>query len=244
LPAVSGAIWKNVEDIQLPDDFLVKRPIKTVRVAIRLLREEFGNRVGIIGKIYGPWSLAFHTFGISEFLLDTIRDPQKVKAILHRLKEVSLIFADAQIEAGVDALNVCDHITGNLVNPKAYPQFLLEIHQEFSKKISCPLILHCCGKTLDRIEYFNQSGMACYNFESANDAKAMRAQSNMVLLGNINNVHTILEGSKEDVKKEVFYALDAGIEIIGPECAVPVNGKLANIIAIREAVEEYFEKKK
>jgi [methyl-Co(III) methanol-specific corrinoid protein]:coenzyme M methyltransferase len=242
LPAVAGHIWKDVDDINIPDDFLEKQPIKTVLEAIRLLKEEFGDRVGIVGKIYGPWSLAFHTFGISEFLLDTVMDPQKVKAILHRLKEIPLIFAKAQIEAGADALNVCDHITGDLVSPEAYPQFLLEIHQEFSQKIPCPLILHCCGKTLDRIEYFNQSGMACYNFESANDAKKMRAKSNMVLLGNINNIQTILQGSKKDVKKEVFYALDAGIEIIGPECAVPVNGKLSNIIAVREAVEEYFQK--
>jgi [methyl-Co(III) methanol-specific corrinoid protein]:coenzyme M methyltransferase len=85
--------------------------------------------------------------------------------------------------------------------------------------------------------------MACYNFESANDAREMRARSDMVLLGNINNTQTILHGSKNDVRKEVFYALDAGIEIIAPECAVPVNGKLSNIIAIREAVEEYFQKK-
>lgn len=244
LPAIAGKIWKEVDEIKIPDDFLEKQPIKTVLDAIRLLKEEFGDRVGIVGKIYGPWSLAFHTFGISEFLLDTVLDPQKVKAILHHLKEVALIFANAQIEAGADALNVCDHITGDLVNPEAYPQFLLEIHHEFSQKIPCPLILHCCGKTLDRIEYFNQSGMACYNFESANDAKEMRAKSNMVLLGNINNIQTILQGSIEDVKKDVFYALDAGIEIIAPECAVPVNGKLSNIIAIREAVEEYFEKRK
>ncbi len=244
LPAVAGSIWKGVEDIRIPDDFLEKQPIITVLDAIRLLREKFGTRVGIVGKIYGPWSLAFHTFGISEFLLDTVENPQKVKAILHRLKEIPLVFANAQIEAGADALNVCDHITGDLVSPMTYPQFLLEIHQEFSRKIACPLILHCCGKTLDRIEYFNQSGMACYNFESANDAKEMRAKSNMVLLGNINNIQTILQGSIEDVKEEVFYALDAGIEIIAPGCAVPVNGKLSNIIAIREAVEEYFEKRK
>ena len=94
LPAVAGSIWKDVEDIRIPDDFLERPSIKTVLDAIRLLREEFGTRVGIIGKVYGPWSLAFHTFGIAEFLLDTVEDPQKVKAILHRLKEIPLIFAN------------------------------------------------------------------------------------------------------------------------------------------------------
>jgi len=244
LPVIAGYIWKEVDDIEIPADFLEKQPTRTVLEAIRMLREEFGERVGIIGKVYGPWSLAYHTFGIEQFLIDTVMDPEKAKAILHRLKEIPLMFAKAQIEAGADALNYCDHITGDLVNPEAYPQFLLEIHQEASKKISCPLILHCCGKTLDRIKYFNKNGMECYNFESANDAVEMRSKADMVLLGNINNAQTIYRGTKEDVRREVFYALDAGVEIIGPECAVPVNGKLSNIIAIREAVEEYYEQKR
>ena len=244
LPVVAGYIWKEVDDIHIPDDFLEKKSIRTVTEAIRLLREEFGDKVGIIGKVYGPWSLAYYTFGIEPFLINTILDPEKVKAILHRLKEIPLIFAKAQIEAGADALNVCDHITRALIGPEAYPKFLLEIHQELSEKISCPLILHCCGKTLDRVEHFNKSGMECFNFESANDAIEMRSKATVVLLGNINNPQTIYQGTKEDVKREVFYALDAGVEIIGPECAVPVNGKLSNIIAIREAVEEYYEQKR
>lgn len=244
LPAIAGHIWREVNDIHIPDDFLEKQPIKTVIGAIRLLREEFGERVAIIGKVYGPWSLAYHTFGIEPFLMDTILDPGKVKAILHRLKEIPLMFAKAQIDAGADALNVCDHITRALIGPEAYPQFLLEIHQEMSKKIFCPLIFHCCGKTLDRIKYFNENGMECYNFESANDAMEMRNEATMVLLGNINNAQTIYQGTRDDVRREVFYALNAGVEIIGPECAVPVNGKLSNIIAIWEAVEEYYEKKK
>jgi len=172
--------------------------------------------------------------------VNTIEDPEKVKAILHRLKEIPLMFAQAQIEAGVDALNVCDHITRALVSPRAYPEFLLEIHQEMSREIPCPLILHCCGPTLDRVGYFNESGMECFNFDSTNNLQEMRAKAKMVLLGHINCPQTLYKGTKEDVRKEVFAALDAGVEIIGPECAMPVNGKLSNLIAIREAVEEYY----
>jgi [methyl-Co(III) methanol-specific corrinoid protein]:coenzyme M methyltransferase len=37
----------------------------------------------------------------------------------------------------------------------------------------------------------------------------------------------------------VFAALDAGIDIIAPECAVPVTAPLANVVAIPEAVIDY-----
>jgi [methyl-Co(III) methanol-specific corrinoid protein]:coenzyme M methyltransferase len=240
LPAIAGHIWNEVEDIRIPDDFLERPTIRAVLDAIRILRDQFGDRVGIIGKVYGPWSLAYHAFGIEPFLMDTIADPERVDAILAGLLPIPLQFAKAQIEAGADALNLCDHITGDLIGPEAYPRFLLEPHRQLRAQIPCPLILHCCGKTLDRIGSFNQSGITCFNFESANDARAMRARTPMVLLGNINNARTLYQGSREDVWREVYYALDAGVEIIGPECAVPVNSKLANIIAIREAVEAYF----
>lgn len=242
LPAIDGQIWSEADEIEIPDDFLERPTIKAVLDSIRMLRGEFGERVGIIGKVYGPWSLAFHTFGIEPFLMDTISDPGKVACILSRLLQIPLMFGRAQIEAGADALNVCDHITGDLVRPEAYPRYLVGLHRELSAKLPCPLILHCCGKTLDRVGYFNENGMTCYNFESANDAREMRAKASMVLLGNINNAQTLLKGTREDVRREVFYALEAGVEIIGPECAVPVNSKLANIIAIREAVEEYHER--
>lgn len=239
LPAVRKPLWKHPDEIRIPDDFLDRPTIKVVIEAIRLLKQEVGERVAIIGKVYGPWSLGYHSFGLSEFLISTIKDPAKVDAILERLTNVTLQFARAQIEAGADALTFGDHITADLIRPDAYPRFLLGIHQEMSRIIDVPLIFHCCGKTSDRIEYFNENGMTAFHFESANDAFEMKANARMVLVGNINNTRTLLEGTAEDVRREVFYALDAGVDIIAPECAVPLDCKLENTRAIRDSVDEY-----
>lgn len=239
LPAVRRPIWTHPDEIWIPDDFLERPTIKVVTEAIRMLKREVGDRVAIIGKVYGPWSLGYHAFGLQEFLKSTIKDPAKVDAILERLKNVTLSFAQAQIEAGADALTFGDHITADLIRPDAYPRFLLGIHQEMSRTIDVPLIFHCCGKTSDRIEYFNENGMAAFHFESANDAVEMKATAKMVLIGNINNPRTLLEGSTEDVRREVFSALDAGVDIIAPECAVPLNCRLANIKAVRDSVDQY-----
>lgn len=237
------SIWKRPDDVAVPENFLDHPAIRTVVEAIRILRAEVGDRVGIIGKVYGPWSLAYHMFGLQPFLLATIRDPAAVDAMLERLKAATVLFGRAQIKAGADALTLGDHITANLIRPDAYPRFLLELHRQLVRELPVPLIFHCCGKTSDRIGYFDESGMAAFHFDSANDARDMRAKSRMVLIGNINNVRTLLEGTPEDVRREVFYALDAGIEIIGPECAVPVGAKLSNIVAVREAVEDYYRRR-
>ncbi|MBM3572316.1 MAG: MtaA/CmuA family methyltransferase [Alphaproteobacteria bacterium] len=240
LPVVRSSIWKHPDEADIPKDFLDRPAIRSVIEAIRILRAEVGDRVGIIGKVYGPWSLAYHMFGVQRFLLATARDPEAVDAMLARLKAATVLFGRAQIEAGADALTLGDHITANLVRPDAYPRFLLGLHRELVRELPVPMIFHCCGKTSDRIGYFNDSGVAAFHFDSANDARDMRAKARMVLIGNINNVLTLLEGGPEDVRWEVFHALDAGIEIIAPECAVPVGAKLANIVAVRDAVENYY----
>lgn len=244
LPAILGHIWDHPDQIQVPDDFLDRLEIRTVLDSIRMLREELGDKVAVFGKAYGPWSLAYHFFGIEPFLVDTFRDPPKVHAIMERLKAFTITFGRAQIDAGADALNVCEHITADLVRPEAYSTYLLEVDREIAAEFSVPVILHCCGKTLDRVDLFNQNGFACFNFESANDAFEMRAEADMVLCGNINNPNTILSGTPQDVEREVFYALDAGVEILAPECAAPVNGRLANITAVREARDKYYEQGK
>jgi len=240
LPAILSFIWEDPEDIVVPDDYLDRIEIKTTLDSIRMLREEVGDKVAIIGKTHGPWTLGYHLFGIQNFLMSTVEDPPKVHAILAGLKELQLTYAKAQIEAGIDILQISNHITADLVRPEAYTTFLNKVDREIAEEISVPIMLHCCGHTLDRVELFNNNGWQGYNFESANDAREMRAKATMCLAGNINNPQTILQGTPEDVERECFYALDAGVDMLAPECAAPVNGKLANVIAVREARDRYY----
>ena len=65
LPAILGHIWKDPEEIKVPDDFLARLEITTVLDSIRMLRDELGDEVAIFGKAYGPWSLAYHSLALN-----------------------------------------------------------------------------------------------------------------------------------------------------------------------------------
>ena len=240
MPACEKAIWEKAADIDIPDDFLDRPSIRVVLEAIRILKREVGDRVAVIGKVFGPWSLAYHCFGLPLFLKSTIKNPDEVDAILEALMEPAILFAHAQIEAGADALCWAAHITADLIRPEAYPRHLCAIDQRLVAAIDAPLILHCCGRTMDRAGYFSESNMAAFHFESQNDPFEMRQISDMVLIGNINNTDTLVGGTRQDVCREVFRALDAGIDIIAPECAVPLIAPMENIKAVRDCVDEYF----
>ncbi len=65
----------------MPDDFVEQPTIRTVTGAMRILRRRFPD-VAIVGKVYGPWSVAYQMVGIEPFLMDTILDPDKVRRYL------------------------------------------------------------------------------------------------------------------------------------------------------------------
>jgi [methyl-Co(III) methanol-specific corrinoid protein]:coenzyme M methyltransferase len=242
---MGNPIWKSAEDIKIPVDFLEHQDNLTITRSIEILKKEVGDEVAIVGKTMGPWTLAYHVFGVEPFLLLSIDDPQKTLECLHKLKEITVLFGQAQIDSGADVLVVPDHATGDLVSGEYYKRFLLEIHQELVERLPVPLILHICGKTVDRMPYIAQNGMAAFHFDSKNDPQeAMDAvQGGINLVGNINNPETLYSKGINDVKEEVFRALDAGVQLIAPECAIPLKTKIENLLAIPEAVQEWVSRK-
>ncbi len=234
-------IWREPGDIRLPSDFLNHSDIRCVLEAIRILKREFGGRVAIIGKTLGPWTMAYHCLGLEPFLLMTVDDPDKARLCLDKLKELTVLFGLAQIEAGVDALTLPDHATGDLVSAGYYRTFLRDIHAEFAERLPVPLILHICGRTLDRMEDIAQTGMAAFHFDSKNPPlESMRIAGNRIaLVGNVNNPATLLKKGPEEVRQEVFDGLAAGVQLIGPECAVPLQTPVENLKEITRAVRDW-----
>ena len=234
-------IWRGPDDITIPPDFLEHRDTMAITGSIEILKREFGDEIAIIGKTMGPWTLCYHVFGVENFLLMTVDAPDDALRALHKLKEVSVLFGRAQIAAGADVLTFPDHATGDLVSPEYYRRFLLEIHQEMAERLDAPLILHICGRTVDRMPYIAQTGMAAFHFDSKNgpeeSMKAVGARIKMI--GNINNPVTLYMKEPDEVRVEVYTALDAGVHIVAPECAIPLKVKLENLIEIPRAAKAW-----
>ena len=238
---MNDPIWHGPDDIVIPPDFLTHPDTKCVLDAIRFLRREFGDEVAIIGKTMGPWSLGYHCFGVEPFLLMSLDDPDKTKLCLDRMKEATIQYGVAQIEAGADALTLPDHATGDLVSGEYYDRYLKDMHTEFVDQIPIPLILHICGRTVDRMEYIAQTGMAAFHYDSKNQPQESIdiIKNRISLVGNINNPETLFSKGPEVVREEVYRNLDAGVNLVGPECAIPLQTSLENLKEISRAVQDW-----
>lgn len=230
----------TARDIHLPADILRHPALVVVLDALKLLRERYPD-VALVGKVFGPWTLAYHLFGVERFLMMTLDDPDEVHRILEMLMPLPELFARKQLEAGADVITLADHATGDLVAPEMYRDFLWPLHKTLAKVISGPVILHICGDTLDRIPWISRSGLECFHFESKVPAAKARwaAGDRIALMGNINNPRTLLHGTPEDVAAEVEAALNAGVEIVAPECAVPLTTPTENLRAVAEAARAW-----
>lgn len=248
MPDVVGKLCRTVDDIRIPSDLLSHPACRVVLDALRILRKQYPD-VALIGKVFGPWTLAYHLFGVQDFLMMTIDDPAQVGDILRRLQPVAVLFAKAQLEAGADAITLADHATGDLVSGATYREMLWPIHCELAAAIPGPVILHICGNTADRLAAIAHTGFACFHFDSKVPARRAReivdaqgrtddGSRRIALMGNINNPDTLLRGTPDDVAREVRECLAQGIEIIGPECAVPLTTPTVNLQAIVSSVEQ------
>jgi [methyl-Co(III) methanol-specific corrinoid protein]:coenzyme M methyltransferase len=238
MPDVKEFPNADFSDIVVPQDFLEKPSCRVVLDAISTLRRHVGGKVAIIGKVMGPWTLSYHMAGTQNFLLAVgMGESGKVTRMLRQLIPASIAFVNAQFAAGADIVVLADHATRNLVGPHHYKEYLLPIHQEIMAQVGGPIILHVCGNCSDRLELFADSGVDAYHFEWQVDSReAVRRIGNRVsLAGNINNAQTLLQGTPDDVYRQARYAIDAGVHLIGPECAIPLSTPIENLRAIVEA---------
>lgn len=241
MPAQKYLPGHQVDDFFMPGDFLDRAPIKALLDSIKLLRKRLGNEAFIFGKVMGAWTLGLHLCGTENFLIDTVLEKEKIHYLLGKYKQITKVFAQAQLEAGADMITMADHITGDLASKETYVEFLQPIHKRLLKLFDKnTFVLHCCGKTLDRISLFADAGFDLFHFESKNDkAQAIAAAGDMMLTGNISNTDTLFLGSPSDVEQEVKQILASGINLVSPECAIPLQVKNENLLAISKTVQEW-----
>ena len=235
--------YADFSDIRVPENILEKPSMRVVLDALSILRRTVGDGAAIVGKVMGPWTLSYHMAGTQNFLLQIgMGESEKVVNMMRQLMPVTIAFARAQFQAGADVVVLADHVTGDLAGPYHYRELLQPIHKEITSQVGGPLILHVCGNCIDRLELFAEAGFEAYHFEWQMDAKVVveKVGNRMSLVGCINNPQVLYQGTPDDAYAQARYAIEAGVNIIGPECAIPLATPLENLKAIVSAIQEGY----
>ena len=229
--------------VKVPENLLEKPSIKVLLETISVLKKNLKNNVAIIGKVMGPWTLSYHMAGTENFLLTIgLKEHDKVRSMLDALLPVTIDHANAQFQAGADTVVIADHATGSLISPAHYEELLLQYHKIICAEVNGPLILHVCGPCGDRLQMFASTGIAAYHFEYQVGPKyaVEEVGDQIALCGAVNCPQVLLQGTPEDAYKQTRECIDAGVDIICPECAIPCSTPLENLRAIVAAAKEGY----
>jgi [methyl-Co(III) methanol-specific corrinoid protein]:coenzyme M methyltransferase len=115
-----------------------------------------------------------------------------------------------------------------------YEEFLMPLHRRLAEEIRVPVILHICGNTADRIGMIAQTGLTGFHWDTkTGEAAAVRrlAGPRLALMGGISN-YKLLRSTPKQIAADRETAALAGIDVIGPECAIPLATPLMNLLAI------------
>ncbi len=148
------------------------------------------------------------------------------------------------IEAGADVIVIEDMMASlDMISPPIYRQLAQPYEKKQVETFTVPTIIHICGKLNNIIVDIAKTGCAAISCEPVVNIPAalekFRAEGiTTPLIGAVDPVNTLFQGSADDVRKETLECAGKGFAMISPGCAVPPATKTGNLTAMVEAVKQ------
>ena len=206
--------------------------------AAALFREKVRDERLIEGWIEGPCAEAADLRGINNLMLDFYDDPPFVRDLFGFIVELELRFAKAQVDAGVDLMGVGD-AAASLVGPHLYEEFVWPYEKklvEGLRAMGTMVRLHICGNTRAILAGMGRLGCEIVDLDYPSPLSEGRAAMgpNQVLLGNINPVKVLRDGTPASVTEAIADChRQAGPRyIVGAGCEVPRETAHDNLRAL------------
>jgi uroporphyrinogen decarboxylase len=206
-------------DVEAIDVVDTEKDLGYVLDAVRLIRRELNGSVPLIGFSGSPWTVATYMVEggsskefarIKSMLMNT---PEIMHQLLEKLAQSVIGYLNAQIDAGVQAVQIFD-TWGGALSSHAYQEFSLS----YMKKIVAGLIREQDGRKIPVIlftkngghwlEAIAESGCDCIGLDwtlPINEARA-RVGDQVSLQGNMDPA--VLYGKPDAIRKEVGLILE------------------------------------
>lgn len=197
----------------------------------------------------GPFSLAGRLFDLSEFMMALYMEPETTELLLEKCTAFLQSYVRAMKETGVDGVIMAEPAAGLVSNDDCYAYSSVYVKQivDALQDDSFKIILHNCGNTGHCTDAMIRSGASALHFGNRADmVEALEAcPADLPVMGNIDPVGVIRQGTPEQVKAAVRELLDKTSAydnfILSSGCDVPPHVPFQNITAFYESVREYNE---
>lgn len=255
-PAGGMGTWiktpEDLEKLRFPD------PTKDGRwplmcQAVRHAVEMAGDELLIVANFdQSPFSLACQLRDINEFMVDTLQNKEFAHKVLEYCAKAISQYAIALSKAGAHVLNTGDSSAGgSLIGGEWYEEFGFPyekiVFDNIRKEVDTLITLHICGDSRTCIDKMLESGADGIEIDEFMDMNIAREKcaDKMTVIGNVDPVFPILQGTPEQVKEKCRVCLDAFKDsnrfILSSGCAIAPATKPENLTAMVEVRDEYYK---
>lgn len=194
---------------------------------VRLLRERAGHDLLVEGWVEGPCAEAADLRGINTIMFDLLDDPPFVHDLMDWVTELAIRFAKAQLAAGADIIGVGD-AAASLIGPDAYETFVLPREKRLVREIHAAgglARLHICGNITALLPRIGEvaADILDVDYMVAMDAARAHTGPRQVLLGNLDPVRTVHDGTPDMIRRglDACRAAAGSRYIAGAGCEIP-----------------------
>jgi MtaA/CmuA family methyltransferase len=207
---------------------------------VALLRENVGTDKVVEGWIEGPMAEAADLRGINTVMLDFYDDPKFVRDLFEFVVEMELQFARVQVEAGANLIGIGD-AAASLIGPALYDEFVWPYEKKLVDGVHAlgtRARLHICGNTRFALKGMGRLGCEIVDLDFLSPVGEGRAAMGpgQVLLGNVDPVRVVRNGTPEDVFRSLREChLQAGPRyVVAPGCEIPRDTPHENVRVFAE----------
>lgn len=242
--------WHPVKSVSDLEQYKAVDPLYDGRVwvfleTMRLLTKMVDIPVG--AYVIGPFTLAGLMMSANDIAFATVDAPEVVLATVNFCERVVIDYAKALQDAGAGMICILDP-TAVMLSPDSYWTFAGLSTQNVIRHLNTRTILHICGNTTHLTENMCKTGTQGLSLDSVVSVPdiASMVPSDVVLIGNVDPVRTVVQGSREKVCEETTKLLDAMAEyenfILSTGCDLPPETPIENIVELVETTKAYQKK--
>lgn len=239
-PHVSGHDIKTMEDLEAVKKAWTGNGGR-MDMYVDVVRNMAADNKGLtIPYVSGPFTLAGEMMGVNELTMNTILDPDLVKAFLPFTVQVISDYTKRLFEAGADMVCMLEP-TAMMISPDQFEEYSLTPFREIQENVdNQPMILHICGNTSHLIEKMGTSGAAGLSLDWQIDMvdAVRKIPEDVLLIGNLDPVQVFLQGSPESVKADTTALMEKMAPyknfVLSAGCDLPLETPEENLAAFMD----------
>ncbi len=200
--------------------------------AAKMLKAEVD--VPVFVSVKGPFSLAAFLYGLKEFMIALLKDPDKTRSFMNLALDFQLHYLDKLSGLGVNIMIGDPVASASVVSPDIFCQHALPLLKEMITKIKSfggLTALHICGDTHPIIKHIDQSGVDLLSIED------ISVPTSTTKMGGV-STSTMLYGSPINIETDIQKAFSNEYLILSTSCDVPIESPPENVKSMVKSVRD------